>query len=298
MDKRKLSDYRLIASIHTATVKNDGWIKEIDPHISPCINLSCHIDGTTSTKINANCLTGPIYAYSDFRDAWETILAGMGVDAYKLVRMDLSLDSFDPEHYLRYAKLNRYLISGLATSYEVRNVYRTLDLFSNKQISIAIKNKYFECEHYDKDRETGGADAVKSRLELRSKDFLEGDIEKEFCGHWFSRLDKAINNLKTAREVYNDRMIDEWKKDIEMPERVNGKKWREYRNRLDFIHRNRDRIFTREQMIKLYEAFGVSDPESSADDYLKEYGVEFFYGVDMKYAVSEMKRAILEFFRN
>ena len=81
----------------------------------------------------------------------------------------MRFDSFDPEHYRDYAKLNRYLISARAVTYNVQNCYDSRNLFSQKQVSVAIKNKRFECENYDKAAESGGRDPAYARLELRSK---------------------------------------------------------------------------------------------------------------------------------
>ena len=54
----------------------------------------------------------------------------------------MRFDLFDHGSYEKYAKLNRWLISMLAVKYNVYNTYKTLHLFSQKQLSVAIKNKY------------------------------------------------------------------------------------------------------------------------------------------------------------
>ena len=56
--------------------------------------------------------------------------------------------------------------------------------FSQKQLSVAIKNKRFECENYDKEAESGGRDPAYAGLELRSKCLTSNDIEKQFHG-WY-----------------------------------------------------------------------------------------------------------------
>ena len=57
----------------------------------------------------------------------------------------------------------------LAVTYKVKNTYRSTNLFTQKQLSVAIKNKYFEIENYDKEAESGGADAAKSDLKKEAK---------------------------------------------------------------------------------------------------------------------------------
>lgn len=118
----------------------------------------------------------------------------------------MRFDNYDPEHYREYAKLNRYLISALAVTYSVGNCYRSTDLFSQKQLSVAVKNKYFEIENYDKEAESHGTDIAKSRLEERSKAWRNTDMRSEFVDHWFARWDKALKNLDAVHQRYNDEL--------------------------------------------------------------------------------------------
>ena len=153
MNQKKLDDYNLTGSIHTLAIKSPGIVEDIQEEVSNCIIASSQTkNGTTTTSIiNVNKLMGDVFRYSEFETVFNTILAGAGIDEYNIVRADMRFDSYDKEHYRQYAKLNRYLISLLAVTYKVKNAYRTTNLFSQKQLSVAIKNKYFEIEKYDKE---------------------------------------------------------------------------------------------------------------------------------------------------
>ena len=70
------------------------------------------------------------------------------------MRVDLRLDSYDSEHYRLYAKLHKYLLSCLAVTYKVRNVYKTENLFTNQLLSMAIKNEYIQCECYNREEKS------------------------------------------------------------------------------------------------------------------------------------------------
>ena len=167
MNQQKLNDYTLTGSIHTLAIKSPGIVGDVQKAVSDCILTSSHNKNgatTTSSIINVNKLVGDVFKYSDFETAFSTILDGAGIDNYNIVRADMRFDSYNKEHYSQYAKLNRYLISLLAVTYKVKNTYRSTNLFTQKQLSVAIKNKYFEIENYDKEAESGGADAAKSRL--------------------------------------------------------------------------------------------------------------------------------------
>lgn len=91
----------------------------------------------------------------------------------------------------------------LAVKYNVYNTYKTLHLFSQKQLSVAIKNKYFECENYDKTAESRGTDPACDRLEERSKCWSHTDIRKEFEEHWFQRWDDALKMFYQTYQKYN-----------------------------------------------------------------------------------------------
>ena len=246
----------------------------------------------TTTIINPNKLHGDLYKYSELYSAMGSILQAAGICEYSLIRADLRLDSYDPAHYKQYAKLNKYLISALALTYSVKNCYRSCDLFSQAQLSVAIKNRYFEAENYDKNAESGGMDAAQSRLEFRSKSFDAENLRKEFLVSWFVRLGKALSNLDKVQAKYNDELIR-----IYM-EGKDAKPCR-FRSVTDFIIMYQDSIFTKAQLIDLLSRIPEVGPEKAktkAENQKKRYGIEYFSLKDMRAAVDEIKRATREFF--
>lgn len=274
------------------SVKSPGIVTDVAKAILPCItaNSRSQNGATTTSIINVNKLMGDVFSYSDFRVALETILAGAGIDNYSVIRADMRLDSYDKEHYKDYAKLNRYLISVLAVTYAVKNKYRTTDLFSQEQLSIAVKNKYFECENYDKTAESDGKDIATSRLEERSKHWTDNDFKKEFTEKWFRRWDKAVENLESVHMKYNDALERIYKEDKDSsPCR--------FRSLTDFLIQYQDCIFCKSQMINLLSRFPeVNNPKNRAENHKKRYGIEYFSTKDVEYAVAEIKRATQEFF--
>lgn len=220
----------------------------------------------------------------------DTIMADCGVNSYKTVRADLRLDSYDPNDYKRFAKLNRYLISAIALTYNVQNCYKTNNLWSEEQLSVAIRNKYFQLENYDKIAESGGKDLAAARLEEREICSTGIDIEKAFTVNWFNRWDKAINNLKAVEQRYNDELEQIWFRDKNAWPRV-------FVSLNEFIRHYQNCIFTRRQLIDLIARTGESkDPEDFAKKYKRRNGIEYFSKKDVAQAISEIKRATLEFF--
>ena len=174
MKKDKLKNYTLTAGIHTVAVKSQGAVDDVQSEVEQCITASVHpgrkgSDMSTTSIINPNKLFGDLYSFDECCTAVQTILAGAGIDDYQVIRADMRFDSPDLNHYREFQKLNRYLISALAVAYKVKNAYCSVNLFSQKQLSVAVKNKYFEIENYDKAAESHGKDPAASRFEIRSK---------------------------------------------------------------------------------------------------------------------------------
>lgn len=295
MNQKKLDNYNLTGSIHTLSVKSPGIVEDIQEEVSNCIVSSSQTKGspTTTSIINVNKLIGDVFKYSEFETVFDTILAGAGIGEYAIVRADMRFDSYDSEHYRQYAKLNRYLISALAVTYKVRNAYRSTNLFTQRQLSVAIKNKYFECENYDKHEESNGSDAAESRLEERSKSWSDKDLRKEFTEGWFRRWDKAIQNLTLVQKTYNDALEQIYKEDKHAyPTR--------FRSLTDFLIQYQDCIFCKAQMVDLLSRFPdeVKNPVTRAENHKKRYGIEYFSQKDVSRAIAEVKRATVEFFDN
>lgn len=122
MNVNKRNNYQLTGSIHTLSLISLP-VTDIDESIAPCFDTLSSREKLSYSKINANKLVGDLFSYDEFKTAFDTILGGAGIESYSLSRFDMRFDSFDPEHYRDYAKLNRYLISALAVTYNVQNCY-------------------------------------------------------------------------------------------------------------------------------------------------------------------------------
>ena len=171
MNKQKLDNYNLTGSIHTLSIKSPGMVEGIQEEVSNCIvsNSQAKNGLTTTSVINPNKLVGDVFSYSEFETVFNTILAGAGIRDDNIIRADMRFDNYEPEHYRQYTKLNRYLISMLAVTYKTKNNYKTNDLFNQRQLSVAIKNDYFERENYDREAKSkitkNHQEPAKARLE-------------------------------------------------------------------------------------------------------------------------------------
>ena len=301
MQVEKRKKYRLTGGIHTLEIKVKKDVLTPKENRPPWLE-NCVRNETTSKKepdvvklvVNPNRYNGDIYGINLFEESFNTILEGLGVyclDDYEINRADFRMDSFDPEHYHCFAKLNRLLISMLAVTYKVKNCYRTCNLFTQQQLSIAVKNRDFEIENYDKNSESHGMDLAQSRLEERSKRGLGYDLENEFLTNWRHRWEKAMENIDAVYDRYNEelaRLYHEGKNSY--PQR--------WISHTDFILHYQDCIFSRKQLIDLLRRMGVPEPEKKARNIKKNYKLEFFSKEDVRFAIKEIMRSTRAFFNN
>lgn len=200
----------------------------------------------------------------------------------------MCFDSYDSKHYHQYAKLNRLLISMIAQAYCVQNKYRTTDLFTNKQLSIAIKNpNSFEVENYDKAYESLGKDRAQSRFEIRSIRMGTQSIEDEFISHWNTMFEKSLAKYDETLSRYNDELIK-----IFLTENKNGKSMKY----TTFFQIYENCIFTREQALDLLVRMGEHNPVESYKYIKKKYRLVTYTKDDVVSAVSEIMRARNAFF--
>lgn len=291
---KKLNTYHLIGSIHTISFKTLGLVDVPEAYKDTLVCSSRKSDGeiVTTCKLNLDKISTDIYSFKEYRRCWTEVLDSLGIENPKLVRADFRLDSSDPEHYERFAKLNRYLISMFAVTYRVQNIYKSVNLFTEKQLSVAIKSSYIELENYDKAAESRGRDKAYSRFELRSKRMSGTDLKNEFTEHWFKRFDKAIQNIPKVQQEYNTALIQKYN---------SGKNAFpvEFRSLTDFLIQYKNCIFSKNQLIELLSKFPeVKDASIRATNFKKKYGADFYTSNQIQAAINEIKRAIKAYFEN
>lgn len=295
MNKQKLNNYKLTGSIHTLQIQAP-WEVIVPPGLS---GVDCRMKHDkqgniySSIKINPNSAQGDIWNYGECRQTVDDIIRSLNLQEYRLIRADMRLDSIQNDFFIQYWKVHRYLLSGLARAYNVRNKYLTKEMDTDKKISLSIKTTAFEVEFYDKIAESHGSDIVTARFEERTKTRGSAnldDIQAEFTRNWKIRWNEAIKNLYQVTEDYNCAMIPEWfDKVVE-----NGLKENE------FLAANADKFFTRDQMIRFLCAVGHHNPVVKADNFKSGYArkcdIEYFSDNDCRQIVKEIMRATGEFF--
>lgn len=289
------------------SLTTDGLFDAKSESLKDVYKSTINQDNTkTTTTINLNKINGDLLSFDDFKEKFEVFRTSIGMRNYRFQRADFRLDSYDKDHYQAFSKLNKYLISAVAITYNVKNCYKTDGLFSYKQLSIAIKNDYFQLENYDRNAKSliteNHQETAQSRLEERtvSKEFrrLYNDdhcrdgmeiLKEEFTINWFNRWDKAMENLDAVGLRYNDELEKIYNEEKDAyPVR--------FRSITEFVMQYQDSIFSQKQLINLLERLGVASAKERAKSYKKRYGVEYISKKDAKTAVEEIKRVTLDYF--
>lgn len=293
--KKILNNYHLLAGIHTISIRTPEplIVPKAYQKVVTSVSHNNQENPIYTSKLNLNKITTEIYSYSRFREELQMLLDSAGITEYRIVRADLRFDMFEPDEYVRFTKIHRYLISLLATQYQVTNAYKTIDLFSQKQLSVAIKNKYFECENYDKAAESNKSDAATGRLEIRSKSLRTNDLQKVFMEDWFNRWDKSLSCIEEMSAKYNAELKKIYKEGKE-------KSQAGFRSLTDFLIQYESCIFSREQMVNLISLADdtVKNPPKRVSNFKQKYGADFYTEKDIKYVINEIKRATDQYFNS
>ena len=268
-------------------------------------NYSCSMKGEYRLTMNLNKLDGDILNFKKFVEKFDETMDFLGIRDYQLQRVDLRLDSYEPGFYKQFYKIHRYLISGLAVAYAVKNGYATTGLFSEDKRSVAVRANYFQIEYYNrsvKNFVTDSNDSAKARLEFRTtakqwntyrKKLPRQDeimfIEPEFRRHWKEIFDKAVNALSVASDCYNEILLQRWQGALQQESP-------RYRNHNSFLRQNADLVFSRRQMIALLKSMEIKNPLKAADNFISRYDIELFLKKDILAIMREIRNSINIYF--
>lgn len=233
-----------------------------------------------------------IKKYSDFQVVLQQALERMEACNFRVTRADFCFNSDNVEDYELFKKLNRLLICCIADAENVKNCYKTYDLWSDKSLSVAIKNDRIEAENYDKSIEDPNVE-TKNRLEIRSKRMNGKSLQDEFQENWFKRLDKALERFENVQERYNQELYRLWMQDLER-----SPKTKLYTSLTAFLLQYKDCIYTRKQLEKFLELIGVEHPKRKAKNFKDRHTIEFYSKTDLQIIVAALKKVILQYLSN
>lgn len=218
-------------------------------------------------------------------------------------RIDYRFDDMSND-YSRFYKLNRLLLSMIATAYSSQNNYASSDLLTAEKLTVR-----FDCDHndlhisgeyYNKERQEPSGE-VKTRLELRSRQlyipFLDGcDYESFILAEWLERLQEVINkdNFNTVIQNSTESLID-----------LYNKEQAEFGNVTEFLTCYRDNIYTSRQLTQLYSILNNAETAKQCaykyrhgDKKNKGRKLPCFSIVDLQLYVDKLTAAAYKFFES
>lgn len=230
------------------------------------------------------------------------LMCDIGVgNNYLITRLDFALDNYKSK-FDEFAKLNRYMLSLLSISKDMQNRYESNDFLklTNLNIKVVNKSKSFEVEAYNKQIEVerqGRETDIKSRLEFRKsqldKNHYKTDVFSETVNEWLLDLHKSVaaDTIHLLEDMVNEALVEHYKS---TQSQYGGKRAvsGSIRNINLFIQSMQQYIYSKKQLIKLYELLEVPEPRKHADNYKRNYRVEFFSMKDAKRYVETIRNAV------
>lgn len=311
MQLEKFNNLLLTGRIHTIAVvsrfidtEQFRVLKSISG-ISYCSQKIDHDTGEliTEFKFNPKLYNGDeVNDLELFHKLLYRLMCDIGVgNNYIITRLDFALDDYN-NHFDEFAKLNRFLLSLLSISKDMLNRYESNDFvnLTNLNIKVRKRKKSFEVEAYNKQNEAarqGKHTKIKTRLEFR-KSKLDGhyykdDVFSETVNEWLADLRTAISDdtIYSLENMVNDALLKHYKS---TQSQYGGKRAvsGSIRNINQFIQSHQQYIYSKRQLTKLYELLGVSEPKKKADNFKRNYYVEFFSKEDVKRYVKKIKTAV------
>lgn len=285
-----LSGIDTVSGYIKGLVSKNDMTEDITENITTCTYIA--ESDKTRLIINPNIVNGQeklITKYSDFKERMEFIFSNMGktYNDFEPYRVDFCFNSTDLNSYKAYYKAHRLLILCLAKAYTYHNTYSTKDLWTYKDLSVAIKNDTSEIENYNKCLESQGKDVCKNRLEIRSKRTTGSSIYIELF-KWFERFDKALSKFDDVQKKCNNHLIKLYNDDLKKEPLE-----RDYLSLEAFLLQYKGSIYTRKQMIELIRSLDSSiNPENKADKFKEKHNIEYFFQEDLDFIVQTLKGKI------
>lgn len=297
IDKRNKYVNNLYAALHTISGRAEQVClsaAQNEPIVKTCYLKKQKDNESFYLQLNPNKVVpgSMLKSYSDFNTVLDEAMKRIEATPLQLTRVDLSFNSDSEEDYELFKKLNRLLICCIAHAYNVKNCYKTSDLWTDRSLSVAIKSDTIEAENYNKELESQGQTESKNRLELRSKR-MSTTIEDEFLNKWFKRLDKAVEQFTAVQQRYNNELARIWSDDV-----AKSKKERDFVSLTAFLLRYKDCIFTRKQLENLLKKIQVENPRSKAKKFKDNHKIEFYSLTDLKVVIKAIKDAAIRYFNN
>lgn len=280
--------HKINCNIHTVTVISDTKplvdvqgvaLKRICGKENDKEKYSIHINPNNYIQDDINSL-------ADFNRILEEIENTAGLTNCQLARADVKFDSYE-ENYDELLKLNKLVVLLCSITFHLDNRYQAIDPLTIDALTVRVQNDYYEVENYNKALESKYKDKAYNRLEVRSKALLKKTKKSiaEIIEDWLKKLEIVINEYERLQDICNTLLIKRWR----LERNIKVKSFAE------FIRKYQDNIYTRKQLILLYQDLEVKNPERSADKFKNRNEIEYISRNDLQAYYNILKKSATEF---
>ena len=296
LDKNKLRQYDLTASIHTV---------EIHSNCKPRLTGLCknsmkvhYIFNDDTGRLTSHCIVNPhsfvdveILEYSRYKAVVAKLAKMARLRNYKYDRIDIRLDSYD-DNFLEFFKLNSLLIGLFSSAYKFKQgePNATYGLLARRNHNVYVKNHYMEIEYYDKQKATGNRFDCKARLEFRAKK-LNGKNPISVAELWrnrFEKLDVQYFNFLDSCNKSLYRHYERWLLQNQSPKTKSDML-------LPFIRENQEIVFSTKQLELFCQMCGVKNPKSRAKNICNSCGIETVSLPNIREYIAKIENAITQY---
>lgn len=300
MNKNKLNNYNLNASIHTVNIRSTE--KPIFPtSINTDAFKSSYLEQTQkwSVKLNPNKIRNDIFAYSEFCATVNELFYSMGIADFTYYRTDIRLDSYE-DNFKDYYKLNTLLINLFSILFNDPNRQAVGHILTQSKAfcDVSSQNQYWEVKYYDKKLQANDIDPAKARLEFRSlkatnTDGYEPHIIKD---KWFEKLDKLPSLYDDLQKQSNLALYEAYTAYCNYNRK--GTLRKDYATAFLSNYSNSLTIYTRRQLREFLQMCGLSEQtaQNRSDNIIDNIHIEFFSKTDLENYIKKIKNSMNGFF--
>ena len=229
----------------------------------------------------------------------------LDMEGYIIRRMDVCLDADAP--YAQTQKMTRLiaLLLGERFSAENRDISTDPLSFEPKTLRLDNTGTYsdgrrrewtLQVEHYNRElvnqiRYTG--EPIRNRFELRAKGAQAGykSSEHSIVTGWIERLEAlSVDDINSLCQRLNEALVEECGRYTALTGSTGT-------NVNAYVRMHLGDIYTRRQMVSLFDMLGFQDPEQHTKDFIKRFGAPFerFRNRQIFDEISGMKAALMGF---
>lgn len=218
-------------------------------------------------------------SYQKFQSVLKEITNYIGLNKYRISRVDFALDYFE-DNYYELHKLNKCICLLLAISNNLKNRYESTDPLTLDHLTTRVQSEYLECENYNKDIQSNHYSPVYNRLELRSKALFKTkkDIPDLILG-WCKRLDKTLTYFPELQDACNKELIRRWEKETGF----------KVKSESEFLRKYQDNIYTTSQLEDLYKQLGFENINSKIKNFKRYNSFEYFTEKNIRSYIDKLK---------